>query len=104
MIYDHTKLLSCTKHNISELKREKVGTSYMWIHVGFLFFIEFRSFWILLIVMKMHLYNQSMDHQSRIEELSLDVENSAKAFDVSYYCIFVWSILFISIDCMLYAD
>lgn len=39
--------------------------------------------------MKIHLYNQSMDRQSRIEELSLDVENSVKAFDVSYFCIFV---------------
>ncbi|KAK1357414.1 Centromere-associated protein E [Heracleum sosnowskyi] len=52
MVYDHTKLWSCMKNKISELEKEKI-----------------------------HLYNQSMDRQSRIKELSLDVENSVKAFD-----------------------
>ncbi|KAL8089861.1 hypothetical protein AgCh_039355 [Apium graveolens] len=52
MVCDHTKLWSCMKNKISELEKEKI-----------------------------HLHNQSMDHQKRIEELSLDVENSVKAFD-----------------------
>ncbi|WOG87596.1 hypothetical protein DCAR_0206826 [Daucus carota subsp. sativus] len=52
MIYDHTKIWSCMKHNISELEKGKID-----------------------------MYNQYVDRQGKIEELSLDVKNSAKAFD-----------------------
>lgn len=37
--------------------------------------------------MKLHLYNQSMDRQNKIQELSLEVQNSAKALSVSFLTI-----------------